>query len=171
MSPSSVLLCHINTFHRSSADSNLRWYKLQIFMSENHERVEVVSCFIPLLGVTVFIFNYKEKIHSQILKWSNGLISVHQTVARVGCAEQSLKTALLQQPSLRWTNCSLFTLWVTECSKWFSSFFFSIFLYYAYVVCCVLKLCMWGWMTQDYRTNLPMDTNKVTWTFLYIKIN
>lgn len=40
-------------------------------MSENHERVEVVSCFIPLLGVTVFIFNYKEKIHSQILKWSN----------------------------------------------------------------------------------------------------
>lgn len=133
MSPSSVLLCHINTFHRSSADSNLRRYKLQIFMSENHERVEVVSCFIPLLGVTVFIFNYKE---SQILKWSNGLISVHQTVARVGCAEQSLKTALLQQPSLRWTNCSLFTLWVTECSKWFSSFF------NLFVLCLCCLLCV-----------------------------
>lgn len=135
MSPSSVLLCHINTLHRSSADSNLRRYKLQIFMSGNHERVEVVSCFIPLLGVTVFIFNYKEKIHSEILKCSNGLMSVHQTVARVGCAEQSLKTALLQQPSLRWTNCSLVTLWVTECSKWFSSFFQS---FCTMLICCLL---------------------------------
>lgn len=135
MSPSSVLLCHINTLHRSSADSNLRRYKLQIFMSENHERVEVVSWFIPLLGVTVFIFNYKEKIHSQILKWSNGLMRVHQTVARVGCADQVFKTALLQQPSLRWTNCSLGTLWVTECSKWFSSFFQS---FCTMLICCLL---------------------------------
>lgn len=110
----------------------------QIFSWLQSETIQTADLHVwePWKSWSCFIFNYKEKIHSQILKWSNGLISVHQTVARVGCAEQSLKTALLQQPSLRWTNCSLFTLWVTECSKWFSSFF------NLFVLCLCCLLCV-----------------------------